>query len=84
MPLRLILRRDVVALQRPKSAYFFFMDDRRAELKAANPEMNVAQLGKLMGEEWNKIKESSAADKYKTQADADKARYTKEMAAYKK
>jgi len=72
------------ALQRPKSAYFFFMDDRRAELKAANPEMNVAQLGKLMGEEWNKIKESSAADKYKTQAEEDKARYTKAMAAYKK
>jgi hypothetical protein len=59
------------------------MDDVRAKTKAENPDAKVSELGKIMGAEWNKIKESSAADKYKKQAEGDKQRYEKEMAKYK-
>lgn len=72
-----------IVLQKPMSAYFFFMADVRAKTKADNPDAGVAELGKIMGAEWNKIKETAAADKYKEKATADKARYEKEMKKYK-
>lgn len=74
---------DLVRVQRAKSAYFFFMDDVREKTKAANPEAKVAELGKIMGAEWNKIKETPEADKYRKQAENDKIRYEKAMKEYK-
>lgn len=59
------------------------MDDIREKTKAANPDAKIAELGKIMGAEWNKIKETSAADKYKKQAENDKVRYEKAMKEYK-
>ena len=70
-------------MQRAKSAYFFFMDDIRAKTKAANPDAGIAELGKIMGAEWNKIKETPEADKYRKQAEGDKIRYEKAMKEYK-
>jgi len=71
-------------LQRPKSAYFFFMDDVRAKTRKDNPGASIGELGKLMGEAWNKIKGSKEADKYTKKAEEDKARYEKEMKEYNK
>ncbi len=70
------------APKRGKSAYFFFMDDERPKQKEANPGASVADLAKLMGAEWNKIKGTAAAKKYEDQAAKDKTRYEKEKAAY--
>ena len=42
----------------------------------------MADLAKLMGAEWNKIKGTAAAKKYEDQAAKDKTRYEKEKAAY--
>ena len=68
--------------ERRKSAYFFFMDDERPKQKEANPGASVAELAKLMGAEWNKIKGTAAAKKYEDLAAKDKTRYEKEKAAY--
>ncbi|KAI8112164.1 hypothetical protein M9434_003488 [Picochlorum sp. BPE23] len=76
-------QKDPNAPKKPMSAYFFFMADVRPKTKADNPDAGVAELGKIMGAEWNKIKETAAADKYKEKATADKARYEKEMKKYK-
>jgi len=72
--------------QRPKSAYFFFMDDVRARIKKENPDKSIGELAKVMGLEWNKIKEDSPKEfeKYNKKAAEDKARYEKAMEAYKK
>ena len=70
------------APKRGKSAYFFFMDDERPKQKEANPGASVAELAKLMGAEWNKIKGTAAAKKYEDLAAKDKTRYEKEKAAY--
>lgn len=59
------------------------MDDVRAKTKAANPDAKIAELGKIMGADWNKIKETPAADKYRKQAEEDKVRYEKAMKEYK-
>lgn len=59
------------------------MDDVRGKMKEKHPDAKVSELGKLMGEEWNKIKETDAATKYKEQAAEDKKRYEKAMETYK-
>lgn len=60
------------------------MDDVREKTKKENPDAKVSELSKIMGEAWNQIKETKEAEKYKKQATADKERYDKAMAAYKK
>jgi hypothetical protein len=59
------------------------MDDVRPQTKKDNPDLSVSELAKVMGAEWNKIKETSEADKYKELAVKDKERYEKAMAKYK-
>jgi len=78
--------KDPNAPKRPKSAYFFFMDDVRARIKKENPDKSIGELAKVMGLEWNKIKEDSPKEfeKYNKKAAEDKARYEKAMEAYKK
>lgn len=65
-------------LQRPKSAYFFYLDDVRAQVKSENPNKGVGDLAKIMGAMWNEIKETKEADKYNKKAQEDKARYERE------
>ena len=36
----------------PSSVYFHFVAARRADLKAAHPDVGVADLARMMGEEW--------------------------------
>jgi hypothetical protein len=74
--------KDPNAPKRPTSAYFFFMADARPKTKADNPDASVSELAKIMGAEWNKIKETDEAKKYVDMAAKDKARYEKEKAAY--
>ncbi len=79
-------KKDPNAPKKNMTAFLFFSNDKRAEvtaeLKAANPDLKgVAEVGKRLGELW---KELSDADKepYNKQAEADKARYLKEMESY--
>ena len=79
--------KDSNAPKRGMSAFLFFSKAKRAEvtaeLKAANPDLKgVTDVAKRLGEMW---KELSDADKepFNAQAVADKARYDKEMKAYK-
>ena len=67
--------------KRPKSSYFFFLDDVRGPIKARNPGATIGQLGKLMGLEWGKLSEAEKA-KYAKSYAKNKIRYEQEMAAY--
>jgi hypothetical protein len=69
--------------QRPKTGYFFFLDDVRGPTKAKNPGASIGELGKLMGAAWGKLSDAEKA-KYNEKNAKDKVRYEKEMAAYKK
>lgn len=70
-------------LCRPMTAYFLWLQENRESIKKANPNASVTEISKLAGVEWGKL---SASDKkkYEDAAAKDKARYEKEMAAYKK
>jgi len=64
--------------KRPKTAYFFFMDDVRSDLVKKYPKEGVTDIAKRMGAKWKKL---AAADKKKYQDKAAKAKkqYEKEI-----
>jgi len=49
--------KDVNAPKKPPTAYFLFTAQIRAEVTAANPEMKITQLAKVMGQKWKGLPE---------------------------
>ncbi|CDJ37743.1 HMG-like nucleosome/chromatin assembly factor D, related [Eimeria necatrix] len=77
-------KKDPDAPKRGTPAYIFFMKDKREEICKKNPNVKSAtQIAALVGEEWKKLSPSQKAP-YEKKAEADKQRYQKEVAAYKK
>ena len=70
--------------KRPKSAYFYFCDDKRPALikkakgKNGKKKVIVGEVAKELGEMWKKKKEEDK-QQYQVLAKADKERYVKEM-----
>ena len=70
--------------KRPKSAYFYFCDDKRPALikkakgKNGKKKVVVGEVAKELGEMWKKKKEADK-QQYQVLAKADKERYVKEM-----
>jgi hypothetical protein len=65
------------------TAYFAFMTDRKSALMAENPTWKFTDVGKKCGELWKTV-DDATKEKYMKQAEADRERYNKEMAEYKK
>jgi len=70
------------APKRPMSAYFMFSNENRNAIKEKNPGVTFGGLAKIISEEFKKLSEKELK-KYQDKAAADKARYEKEMKAYK-
>ena len=69
--------------KRGKSAYIFFCQDKRSEIKEDYPDMDPRQITSKLGEEWNAIKDDeSATKKYVKLAAEDKQRYEEETKSY--
>lgn len=68
---------DCAKVKRPMSAYMYFVQKNRAEIKSQNPEMTFGQLGALVAQKWRALTET---DKklYVDLATADKKRYESE------
>lgn len=75
--------KDPNAPKRSLSAFFWFSNDERAKVKNQNPEYGVGDIAKELGRRWADA-EPEVKGKYEALADKDKARYEKEMTAYKK
>ncbi len=45
-------KKDPNAPKKPSGAYIFFCNDKRAEVKKANPEYGVAESGRELGAMW--------------------------------
>jgi len=52
-------------------------------VKSINPEYGVGDVAKELGKQWSEVK-PEVKRKYEAMAERDKARYEKEMTAYKK
>lgn len=67
--------------KRAMTAFMYFASSRRSEITAENPSLRsqVAEVAKILGEEWRGMSESDKAP-FQKQADADKKRYEREKA----
>ena len=74
-------KRDPDAPKRSKSAYMFFVSERRSALVKLHPEWTFGEYGKAMGEEWRNVT-ASGRKKWDKMSAADKVRYDAEKKAY--
>lgn len=75
--------KDPNAPKRALSAFFWFCNDERGTVKAANPEYGVGDIAKELGRRWADCT-STMKQKYEAMAEKDKARYERENNEYKK
>nr|CAD7448945.1 unnamed protein product [Timema bartmani] len=75
--------KDPNAPKRSLSAFFWFCNDERGKVKAINPEYGVGDISKELGRRWSDVPPETKT-KYEAMAEKDKARYEREMTAYKK
>ena len=75
-------KKDPNAPKRALSAYMFFSAAKRAEIAAANPDFGITDVAKALGEQWKTVTDEEK-NVYQQQADEDKIRYEREMAAYR-
>jgi len=74
-------KKDPNAPKRALSAYMFFSAAKRAEIMEENPNFGVTDVAKALGERWKTVSDEEKAV-YQQQAEEDKVRYEREMAAY--
>ena len=69
------------APKRPLSAFFLFRQDRYKDVTAANPNKNVADITKIISEEWKLLSDEKKKD-YQNQYNASKTKYDQEIKDY--
>jgi len=74
-------KKDPDAPKNPTSAYFFYQQAVRKDVKAENPEFTVGLIAKAISERWNKMDEKDKKP-YAEKAEKDRERYQREKAAY--
>ncbi|XP_024884515.1 high mobility group protein DSP1-like [Temnothorax curvispinosus] len=75
--------KDHNAPKRSLSAFFWFCNDERGKVKMLNPEYYIGDIAKELGKKWSAA-DPETKSKYEAMAEKDKARYVREMTAYKK
>lgn len=74
-------KKDPNAPKKGLSAYMIFAKENRERIKTENPEADFGVMGKLIGNQWKALEEYEK-DTYKVKSEADKERYTNEIANY--
>ncbi|EPS41355.1 hypothetical protein H072_4754 [Dactylellina haptotyla CBS 200.50] len=74
-------KKDPNAPKRGLSAYMFFANEQRENVRAENPGIAFGQVGKVLGERWKALSDKQRAP-YESKAAADKERYENEKKAY--
>ncbi|KAL4709320.1 hypothetical protein ACJJTC_007052 [Scirpophaga incertulas] len=74
--------KDPNAPKRSLSAFFWFCNDERSKVKASNPMFTMGDIAKELGRLWAAA-DPATKSKYEALSEQDKARYDREMTAYK-
>ncbi|KAK3180341.1 Non-histone chromosomal protein 6 [Lecanicillium sp. MT-2017a] len=74
-------KKDPNAPKRGLSAYMFFANEQRENVREENPDATFGEVGKRLGERWKALSDKQRAP-YEAKAAADKKRYEDEKAAY--
>jgi hypothetical protein len=64
-----------------KSAYIFYCQDERPNVKTENPDLDAKEVLKVLGGKWKEADEETKA-KYQKMSEEDKIRYADEMKTY--
>ncbi|VVT57018.1 uncharacterized protein SAPINGB_P005493 [Magnusiomyces paraingens] len=75
-------KKDPNAPKRSLSAYMFFANEKRDEVRNENPGISFGQIGKVLGEKWKALSEEEKIP-FVEKAETDKKRYEAEMNLYK-
>jgi len=75
--------KDTNAPKKPQSAYFFFLGERRPQVKKEHPDQKITEIAKTLGAEWRELS-ASEKKKWEEKAAVAKAEYEKKLEAYKK
>jgi len=75
-------KKDPNAPKRALSAYMYFANECREDVRAANPGIKFGDLGKRLGQMWKELSEDERKP-YEEKAAADKQRYESERETYK-
>nr|CAB3253496.1 transcription factor HMG20 [Phallusia mammillata] len=75
--------KDENAPKKPLNGYVLFMNARRESITKQNPNMQFADITKLLGEEWGSMNEKQRSF-YLDSAEKERERYKKKMEEYKK
>jgi len=67
--------------KRALSAYMFFCKAKRSDTKESNPKASFAEIGKMLGDQWQKMDEDEKKP-FAKQNEKDKERYAKEKAEF--
>ncbi|CAA0820233.1 FACT complex subunit SSRP1 [Striga hermonthica] len=76
-------KKDPNAPKRAISAFMFFSQIERENIRKTNPGISFTDVGKMLGERWNKMTPEEKAP-YEAKARADKKRYSDELSDYNK
>lgn len=74
-------KKDPNAPKRGLSAYMFFANEQRENVRDENPGITFGQVGKVLGERWKAL-DDKQRQPYEAKAAADKKRYEDEKATY--
>jgi len=74
-------QKDPNAPKRALSGFFWFSNEERGKVKAANPDFGVGDVAKELGKRWAECDEATK-QRYEEMAEKDRQRYDKEKAAY--
>jgi hypothetical protein len=74
-------KKDTNAPKRGLSAYMFFANEQRENVRAENPGIGFGQVGKVLGERWKALSDKQRTP-YEAKAAADKKRYEDQKADY--
>ncbi|KAI2463283.1 Non-histone chromosomal protein 6 [Annulohypoxylon bovei var. microspora] len=74
-------KKDPNAPKRGLSAYMFFANEQRENVRDENPGISFGQVGKILGERWKALNDKQRTP-YEAKAAADKKRYEDEKQAY--
>ncbi|CAH9118603.1 unnamed protein product [Cuscuta epithymum] len=74
-------KKDPSAPKRAMTAFMFFSQSERENVKKSNPGIPFTEMGRVLGDKWNKL---SAEEKepYEAMSKADKLRYSEQMSGY--
>ncbi|MCJ1424321.1 Non-histone chromosomal protein 6 [Sticta canariensis] len=74
-------KKDPNAPKRGLSAYMFFANEQRDNVREENPGITFGQVGKVLGERWKALN-MKQREPYEAKAKNDKQRYEDEKASY--